>query len=228
MNSAHDVGGMHGFGPVVREEHEPVFHEDWERSTFATHILSIAQGLSGSIDSNRHSIERMGNLSYLTTSYYEHWLAGTQTRLIENGVFSEDELRARVEAVRRDPARYELPPAEGPDELSRLVEAVVKHGGPTLREIDAAPRFAVGDEVVTTRRSPKGHTRLPRYARGRRGHVVLHHGAHVFPDTNAHGLGECPEHLYNVRFEASELWGDDAEGPTAVHIDLWESYLSPA
>ena len=226
MNSAHDVGGMQGFGPVVREENEPVFHAEWERSIFATHVLAIAQGLSGPVDSNRHAIERMGNIDYLDTSYYEHWLVGTQARLLENGVITEDELQARIEAVREDPARYDLPPAEGPDKLSELVAAMVEHGGSSLREIDSEPRFAVGDDVVTTRRSPKGHTRLPRYARGRRGRIVLYHGAHVFADTNAHGLGECPEPLYTVRFEATELWGEDAEGRGAVNLDLWESYLT--
>lgn len=228
MNSAHDLGGMHGFGPVAREENEPVFHASWEKGALATHLLSVAQGIVGSLDSNRHAIERMGNVNYLSTSYYEHWLAGTETRLIENGVITEEELRARTEAVRNDPARFALPPAEGPDELSELAAAMVKFGGSTLREIDSEPRFAVGDDVVTTRQSPKGHTRLPRYARGRRGRIVLYHGAHVLPDTNAHDLGECPEPLYAVRFEASELWGDDAEGRGTVNLDLWESYLAPA
>lgn len=227
MNSVHDVGGMHGFGPVVREENEPVFHADWEKGAVATSLLSGAQGLTGSLDSTRHAIERMGNVGYLSTSYYEHWIAAAETRLIENGIITDDELRARVDAVRSDPERFVMPAAAGPDELSELAEAMVKFGASTLREIDAAPRFAVGDEVVTTRRSPKGHTRLPRYARGCRGRIVLHHGAHVFPDTNAHDLGECPEHLYTVRFEASELWGSSAEGRDAVHVDLWESYLSP-
>jgi len=219
---------MHGFGPVTREENEPVFHAEWEKSAFATSNLSLAQGLVGSLDSYRHAIERMGNLNYLSTSYYEHWVDATEMRLIENGVLTEDELRARTTAVRADPASFALVPAEGPDELSELVAAMIKFGASPLREIDSEPRFAVGDEVETTRRSPKGHTRLPRYARGSRGRIVLHHGAHVLPDTSAHDLGECPEHLYTVRFEASDLWGADADGPGAVHIDLWESYLSPA
>ena len=227
MNSAHDVGGMHGFGPVVREEDEPVFHADWERGTFASANAMLFRGLY-TVDAHRHAIERMGNLEYLETSYYQHWLDGMVTLLVERGVLQPGELEARMVAVRDEPERYALPPAGGPDDFSTLIGGVLTSGAPTLREIDAAPRFAVGDDVVTTRRSPRGHTRLPRYARGRRGRVILHHGAHVFPDTNAHDLGECPEHLYTVRFDATELWGDDADGASAVNIDLWDSYLSPA
>jgi nitrile hydratase beta subunit len=219
---------MHGFGPVIREDNEPAFHTEWERSIFASSQLVLFQGLIGSVDAFRHAIERMGNASYLSTSYYEHWLAGTETRLIENGVITEDELQARIEAVRNDPASFALPPAAGPDELSQLAVGLVKAGDSSLRQIDSAPRFAGGDEVVTTVRSPTGHTRMPRYARGRRGRIVLHHGAHVLADASAHDLGECPEHLYTVRFEASELWGDCAEGRGSVSIDLWESYLDPA
>lgn len=228
MNSAHDVGGMHGFGPVVPEENEPVFHEEWERKAFVTHMATVFQGVVGPLDAVRHSGERMGNRQYLSTSYYEQWLLKTEKLLVETGTVSADELTERGDLVRQDPARFALPAADGPDELSRLVGTIIEHGGSPLREIDAVPSFLVGDEVVTTRRSPKGHTRIPRYARGRRGRIVLHHGAHVFPDANAHGLGECPEHLYTVRFEATELWGEDADGAGAVHVDLWESYLSPA
>ena len=89
------------------------------------------------------------------------------------------------------------------------------------------PRFAVGDRVITREMHPRGHTRLPRYARGKRGIIHLVHGIHVFPDTNAHGLGEMPQALYSVRFEARQLWGDTAEPNQWVHLDLWESYLEP-
>jgi len=218
---------MHGFGPITCEENEPVFHAEWEKRAFANTNLSLAQGKLGSLDSYRHAIERMGNLNYLSTSYYEHWFAAAEMRLIENDVITEKELRTRIEAVRTDPTSFALPPAEGPDELSELVAGMVKFGGVSLRQIDAEPRLAVGESVVTTRRSPKGYTRLPRYARGSRGRIVRHHGAHVFPDTSAHDLGECPEHLYTVRFEASELWGETAEGRSTVNLDLWESYLAP-
>lgn len=76
--------------------------------------------------------------------------------------------------------------------------------------------------------NPEGHTRLPRYVRGRQGQIHQHHGAHVFPDTNAHFQGEQPQHLYSVRFPAQELWGEKASATDAVYVDLWESYLEPA
>jgi hypothetical protein len=66
---------------------------------------------------------------------------------------------------------------------------------------------------------------LPRYARGKHGVIAAHHGAHVFPDANAHGLGENPQHLYTVRIAARELWGNNAEPNESVLIDMWESYL---
>jgi len=96
-----------------------------------------------------------------------------------------------------------------------------------IRETGATPRFAPGDAVLTREMHPHGHTRLPRYARGKRGVIHCCHGIHVFPDTNAHGRGEDPQPLYSVRFDARELWGESAEPNQAVHIDLWESYLLP-
>jgi nitrile hydratase len=101
-------------------------------------------------------------------------------------------------------------------------------GGETsFRAATASPRFAAGQAVVTRNVHPTGHTRLPRYARGKRGAVATHRGCHVFPDTNAHGLGEQPQHVYSVRFTARELWGEAADPNPHVYLDLWESYLLP-
>jgi nitrile hydratase beta subunit len=224
LNSAHDLGGMHGFGAVCVADDE-AFGARWESSLMAASIVAAFQGLLGTGDAGRHAIERMGNVEYIKAGYFDRVLAAVSTLLIENGVISEAELAERLEAVRHDPARFALSPASAPDELSGLVTRVMREGGSSERSVDQAPMFAVGDAVETMRRSPRGHTRLPRYARGRRGVVIRHHGAHVLPDTNAHGLGERPEHLYGVRFEASELWGDAADGRGCVCLDLWESYL---
>jgi nitrile hydratase len=95
-------------------------------------------------------------------------------------------------------------------------------------DADIPPRFKVGDEVVARNIHPPGHTRLPRYARGKRGTVVLDHGVYVFPDTNAMGLGPHPQHVYSVRFEARELWGPQASARDAVYVDLWDDHLLPA
>jgi nitrile hydratase subunit beta len=74
---------------------------------------------------------------------------------------------------------------------------------------------------------PTGHTRLPRYVRGHIGTVMDVHGAHVFPDSNAAGLGEAPQWLYNVRFAGRELWGEAADPTLTVSVDAWETYLEP-
>lgn len=101
-------------------------------------------------------------------------------------------------------------------------------GAGASRDIDAPPRFEPGDAVVTRNLHPPGHTRLPGYARARRGTIALHHGAWVLPDTNAHGQGEHAQHCYAVRFDGEELWGEEAEPGTSVCIDLFERYLEPA
>ena len=87
-------------------------------------------------------------------------------------------------------------------------------------------RFASGDHVRTRNLHPHGHTRLPRYMRGHRGEIIAVHGAHVFPDSNAHGWGEDPHWLYTVRFTAQEVWGSGS--PDKIHADLWEPYLEPS
>jgi nitrile hydratase len=105
---------------------------------------------------------------------------------------------------------------------------VVAARGTFERPVNTPPRFAVGELVRAKKINPAGHTRLPRYARGNAGVIDRIHGAHVFPDSNAHFRGENPQHLYSVRFSARELWGDAAAARDAVYIDLWEDYLEPA
>jgi nitrile hydratase len=96
-----------------------------------------------------------------------------------------------------------------------------------LRQVDSKPRFAVGDRVRAADLHPSGHTRLPRYVRGRSGTVRREQPAALLPDTHAHFQGENPQHVYSVEFASSELWGDDAEA-FVLNIDLYESYLETA
>lgn len=217
MNGVHDMGGMEGFGPIAAEAGEPVFHERWEARALA---LTLAAGAWGrwTLDKSRHVRELIPPAEYLRMSYYEKWIAGLAASLVESGLVTEKE----IAEGRAAPGTAKSTPPLTADR----VEAALSHGGPTLRAIAAVPRFAPGAAVRARNMNPSGHTRLPRYVRGKLGMITRHHGAHVFPDTNAHGQGEQPQHLYQVRFEARELWGDAKR--SAVYLDLWENYLEPA
>ena len=218
MNAIHDLGGLTGFGPIGPEPNEPVFHADWERRVFAMNLASLA--FLGPVDRARHSIERMGAVEYLTTSYYEHWLASLETRAKDLGYVTDEE----VETGRL--MRAKSTPYPPPD--AAMVEGLVRGGAPASRETDRTAAFALGAQVRARHVEINGHTRLARYVRGKAGVVTALHGAHVFPDTHAHDAGENPEPLYTVRFEAKALWGENVTRRDCVYIDLWESYLEPA
>ena len=144
--------------------------------------------------------------------------------LAEKGVITREELQRRMGQLTSgsDPA----PPRSDPKLLDRMLRAT-KERTP-YRRPGPPPHFALGDQVITRNDAPAGHTRLPRYARGKPGVIARVHGSFIFPDTNAHGQGEQPHTLYSVRFDASTLWGDSAEPRAPVHLDLWERYLQRA
>jgi len=219
MDGVHDLGGMHGFGPVEREENEPPFHGRWEAAVVA--IMRATRGSFYNIDEFRHGIERMDPAHYLGSSYFEHWLDGIARVLAEKGVVGAAELQARTRLLHERPdASVPAAPAGTRAAAGRRAESETSFRPPA-----GPPRFAVGSVVTTRAMHPAGHTRLPRYARGKRGVIDAHRGCHVFPDTHAHGLGEQPQHVYSVRFEARELWGEVAEPNQTLYLDLWESYL---
>lgn len=237
MDGVHDLGGMHGFGPVVREPNEPVFHEPWEATVVAMTRSARAHGVFN-IDEFRHAIERMPPARYLAATYYERWLDAVTRLCIEKGLATAEELDRRAahpdrpsQASPRAAANATSPvgptsdaptPAGHSPATSDDVISPTTSSRPAVRE----PRFKAGDGVVTSTARSSGHTRLPRYARGKRGVVSAYRGFHVFPDTSAHGRGENPQPLYSVRFEGDELWGRDGERSRAVYLDLWESYLT--
>jgi nitrile hydratase len=225
MNGAHDLGGMHGFGPVVAEPDEPVFHADWERRAFA---LTLAMGAwrRWNLDMSRSEREQMPPAEYLATSYYEHWMFGLERLLVKHGFLAPEEL-ARIQ--RGEPAAAGEPaaPQDGamrPDGVSRML----RNRRAARRDVPVPPRFEVGQLVVARNIHPTGHTRVPRYVRGRRGAVAIDHGVFVFPDTHAAGEGGRPQHVYSVRFAAQELWGPDAPARDSVYVDLWDDYLEAA
>lgn len=220
MNGAHDLGGMHGFGPVEIERDEPVFHHEWERRAFA---ITLAAGYLGrwNIDQSRYAREQMPPAEYLATSYYEHWLFGVEQLLAQTGLLERSELEARI---RGEPTGAE--PVSGVHPLlARDVERTVRDPRSARRDEDVPPRYRVGERVLTKNLNPVGHTRLPRYARGKRGEIALDHGVWVFADQSGSGHGPVPQHCYSVRFTARELWGPDAPPNDVVHLDLWDDHL---
>lgn len=206
MDGVHDLGGIEGFGAVEVERDEPAFHEDWERRVFRL-SMAAAIALRPTGGSFRHSIERMDPAHYLSTSYYEHWLTGWSTLIVEAGLVSRDELDRR---------------AGGTFPLSRPDRGTP----PATPEADhTEARFAVGDEVRVRAWHPAGHTRAPRYVQGKRGVVVRVDGTYRVPDFEAHGGGRVLDPTYSVRFESRDLWGEGGADREAVHVDLWERYL---
>jgi nitrile hydratase subunit beta len=216
MNSVHDMGGMHGMGPVQQEKNEPVFHARWEARVFALN-RAVGAWRKWNIDASRHQKELIPAAEYLRITYYEKFLVGMTELLIKSGLVT----RAEVESGK--PARGSK--KASPPLTADKVPLLVADGVPASRSTPVAPKFQVGQRIRARNINPTGHTRLPRYARGKLGTVVRDHGVFVFPDTNAHFLGENPQHVYSVRFAARELWGEQAKLHDAVYVDLWDDYL---
>lgn len=218
------MGGRFGDGPVVPEPEDQIFHADWHPRALA---VVLAAGFLGqwNIDVSRHSRERLSPKDYARFSYYEKWMAGLAGMLVEKGIVTEAELAG-------DAAPAPSPLSERMRKAAE-VPGVLAAGGPADRESDVAVAFAPGDRVVTRDHAQNvlvdgGHTRLPSYAAGAKGRIVMLHGHHVLPDSSAHGLGEAPEPLYAVAFAASELWAHPEHPRDEVVLDLWQSYLAPA
>lgn len=224
MSRVHDMGGRFGDGAVVPEAEDVLFHEDWHARALA---ITLATGTLGkwNIDVSRHARESLAPRDYTAFSYYEKWMGGLAALLVQTGVLSRDALAGLDAGEISELAEKKL--------TADQVAGVLARGGPADRDSNVAPSFAVGDAVVTRRVAENilvsgGHTRLPNYAAGATGRIVLYHGTHVLPDSNAHGLGEAPEPLYAVVFAASELWAHPEHPRDEVVLDLWQSYLAPA
>jgi len=188
-----------GFGPIAAPPSEPVFHEKWE-GRMAALMMAVPGGWS--IDEDRSACESMHPAKYLKTSYYEHWLHGLESLL-----------------------RKYTPDSSSPMHPEGVWPALTARAS-YARDVANPAAFTIGQKACVKIMNPMTHTRAPRYVRGHMGEVVKIHGAHVFPDSNALGLGENPQWLYTLRFTAKELW-NHANDDT-VMLDLWEPYLEPA
>ena len=220
MNGVHDMGGQQGFGPVLLEKNEPLFHAAWESRAMA---ITVAMGASGqwNIDLSRSARESLPPAIYLSSTYYEIWVRALEKLMLERGMVTQAEL-ASGQSI--------SPPVKVNKVLTpQNVDAALKAGSPTERPIDQAPLFTVGQKVRARNMHPQGHTRLPRYVRGHVGTVVRVHGGHLLPD--GHTLHPTPpfnepvEWLYTVVFAGPTLWGEKSDPAVEVTVDAWESYL---
>jgi nitrile hydratase beta subunit len=220
MNGIHDMGGMHGMGALEREQHEPAFHMPWEGRVYALSRVLGARGGTWNLDSSRHGVEVLPPADYLRMTYYERWFVRIMTQLVATGDATQAEI-ATGEPAPGSPRATAFVTAE-------TVHAMVARRASARRAVPAVSRFKEGQRVRARNMHPTGHTRLPRYARGKTGVIVRDRGVFLFPDTNAHLLGEKPQHLYSVRFAARELWGERASPRDFVHLDMWDDYLERA
>ena len=223
MSRVHDMGGRFGDGAVNASD-DVTFAQDWHARALA---LTLAAGALGqwNIDISRHARERLSPKDYTRFSYYEKWMGGLAELLVEAGVVTREELQSgKADGIS---------PLADRKLLAEKVAAALAAGGPADRPSDIAPAFTRGDKVRLRARAGNtlvngGHTRLPAYAAGAVGEVVIYHGSHILPDSSAHGLGEAPEPLYAVAIKATELWEHPENPNDEVILDLWQSYLEPA
>jgi nitrile hydratase subunit beta len=215
-----DMGGTEGWGPVKAPSgDEPVFAENWEGRAFALTLLSMGRVSGQNLDAFRRALGELDRKKYLDDGYYGRWLNAAENMLVESAILAPGAVDARARKLRGEDV--EEPPVPEPNKPDYAATAAG-----SLREVDAPAAFAVGDAVRAKDVEPAGHTRLPRYVRGHRGTVELVQPAHLLPDTHCVFQGENPQHVYSVRFDSRELWGDDAE-PFGLTIEMYESYLEP-
>jgi nitrile hydratase len=223
----HDMGGQADDTVICSgtadANDDAVFEQDWHGRALAITVLSGAHG-KWTLDESRHARECLLAEDYRRFSYYEKWLAALANLLVKHGLVDRDELvqghaRTKVEAGLRQSTL-----------AANEARSTMEKGNPTIRLDQTLPKFKIGESVTTLKPEDTawvedGHTRLPSYGAERRGVIIKYYGSHILPDSHAHGMGEQPEHLYAVEFNARDLWGKAAEDGDKVVIDCWESYL---
>ncbi|MDO6728235.1 nitrile hydratase subunit beta [Cognatishimia sp. 1_MG-2023] len=222
MDNIHDLGGMHGFGPVPIESEGYTFKHEWQRRAFG-----LTQSLAGNTpfcaDMHRHKIEQLSAVDYLQMDYFEKWTVATSELMKDAGLVDANELATGVKSFAVDLTKH---PAVRPDDL---VNAMKVGGDYTFPAESRVAAFQVNDTVRVLSNCPSGHTRVPRYVRGKIGTVCNVEDVFQFADAVAKGEGPAPQHCYLVLFKATDLWGEDAEAPDdVIYLDLAEAYLERA
>jgi nitrile hydratase subunit beta len=218
IDGIHDMGGMHGFGPVVVPGCDEAYEEQWEVRTFAMSTIVGIEGLGQG--GGRPIREEMEPSHYLQASYYERWLWSTEQRLLRKGTIALGEVDGWVERLLAGaPVPQRLDPAQAARDRAAVSEM-------SPLGTAAATTFEPGDRVQVRRWRHEGHTRCPRYVRGAVGEVTAVRGTDTLPDI---GPYQGPvEAVYSVSFRSDDLFGS-SDGPHwTVLLDLTETYLEQA
>ena len=215
MDGIHDVGGAQGHGRVAANDSEPPFHEEWEARMCGI-ARAIARPRDWNIDKFRFTREQLQPVEYLTRPYFDQWYSCYAAMLLGSGLVTVEELAAGRSA---QPPAASLEPMRAED-VPRARTQTARFDRPYAGQ----PRFAEGERVRAAAMGSPGHTRLPRYVRGRIGVVRRVHGAHIVPDENAEGRPLAVP-LYTVAFVLAELFPERFGSGDKVNLDLWERYL---
>ncbi len=222
MNRPHDLGGIKNKRPIpisAADDDEKIglIANTWQTRTPAI-TLAIGFLRAWNLDTTRFYRECLPPNDYRESSYYERWFLALERMIKDFELLSPHKVGTYADKILR----------------AKDVFEILRKGGPSIRSKLERPNFLVGDIVQTKKNYENelvygGHSRLPRYAMGKKGKIVIHHNAHVFPDSNAHFKGDAPEHLYSIEFSSEELWGLKCENKNdSVTLDLWEPYLEKA
>jgi hypothetical protein len=95
-------------GPVDTHEHTPTLTE--RRIDAMMLLLRQSPRAFWVTDENRRTIESLTPETYRDSSYYEKWCLAMRSLLIEKGVFTEDEIAAKLAEVK---ARHGMAPGHG-------------------------------------------------------------------------------------------------------------------
>jgi nitrile hydratase len=220
MDGIHDMGGMHGFGKVPRDQ-DCAFDHDWQKRAFAL-TEALAWSVPFCADEHRYAIERIAPADYLGLDYFEKWAIAAAALAQNAGLVDQHELESGHK-------RFDITQEDHPAVSSVELLTATKAGAEMkFAPSTAEPLFKVGQSVRVLANSPVGHTRVPRYVRNRVARIVSDCGVFQFADAMAAGKGPCPQHCYTLEFLASDLWGEAADPNGRVCLDLWESYLESA
>jgi nitrile hydratase len=219
MNTIHDLGGMDGLTIPERDQGR-ILKEEWERQIWGLALGVWAKPLPGYRGATRADIERIPPERYLSMPYYAKWLWAEEVSLLRSGLVTRDEL-AKPDGATTMPDLGNFVPAT-PAEVSAFLASDASSEIPAK----VPARFAVGEKVIVNNEHPKGHTRMPRYLRGRRGTIYRHHGVHGFQDDVTEDVGQ--QHLYTVKFTGPDLWGSRAHPKDVIYAELWDYHLQPA